>query len=155
MSIEMISFRLAAIDDVFRIVELLADDPIGSTRESLEPCDFIHYEQAFAAIESSPHSYLWVAILEKKIVATAQLDIFHSLSRQGSKRAQLESIRVCRTHRRQGIGQALMDHLLKEAKNNGARLVQLTTDRKRPKARQFYENLGFRASHNGMKIILS
>ncbi len=34
----------------------------------------------------------------------------------------------------------------------GAHLIQLTTDKKRPDALKFYEKLGFKASHEGMKL---
>jgi hypothetical protein len=36
----------------------------------------------------------------------------------------------------------------------GVPLVQLTTDRRRPDALRFYESLGFRASHTGLKLPL-
>jgi len=34
-------------------------------------------------------------------------------------------------------------------------MVQLTTNKLRPKAKQFYESLGFVASHEGMKFHLT
>lgn len=34
-------------------------------------------------------------------------------------------------------------------------MVQLTTDRSRPEAKRFYESLGFKASHEGMKLHLA
>ena len=40
------------------------------------------------------------------------------------------------------------------ARTRGCRMVQLTTDRSRREARQFYEGLGFVASHHGMKLHL-
>ena len=40
-------------------------------------------------------------------------------------------------------------------KEKGAHLIQLTTDKKRPKAIQFYKDLGFNASHEGMKLHLA
>jgi hypothetical protein len=33
-------------------------------------------------------------------------------------------------------------------------LVQLTTDKRRPDALRFYESLGFRATHEGLKLPL-
>ena len=41
---------------------------------------------------------------------------------------------------------------IEKAKNRGAHLLQLTTDKKRPEALSFYEKLGFKASHEGMKL---
>jgi hypothetical protein len=38
------------------------------------------------------------------------------------------------------------------AQERKAHLLQLTSDKKRPEAIKFYENLGFKASHEGMKM---
>ena len=40
------------------------------------------------------------------------------------------------------------------ARNEGCHLVQLTTDKRRQEALRFYERLGFKASHEGMKLHL-
>ena len=40
------------------------------------------------------------------------------------------------------------------ARERGCRIVQLTTDKTRPDALRFYETLGFRATHEGMKLHL-
>ena len=41
---------------------------------------------------------------------------------------------------------------INRAKERNGYLLQLTTDKKRPKAIKFYEDLEFRATHEGMKI---
>ena len=41
-----------------------------------------------------------------------------------------------------------------EARRRGCGLVQLTTDKSRPDAHRFYHQLGFVASHEGMKLRL-
>jgi GNAT superfamily N-acetyltransferase len=41
-----------------------------------------------------------------------------------------------------------------ECRARGCGLVQLTTDKQRSEALGFYENLGFVASHEGMKLAL-
>ena len=38
------------------------------------------------------------------------------------------------------------------AADKGAHLLQLTTDKRRPEALKFYEKLGFKSSHEGMKL---
>jgi len=43
---------------------------------------------------------------------------------------------------------------IEQPRARGCRLVQLTTDRRRPDALCFYESLGFRATHDGMKLPL-
>ncbi|MFT5918970.1 MAG: ribosomal protein S18 acetylase RimI-like enzyme [Granulosicoccus sp.] len=41
------------------------------------------------------------------------------------------------------------------SKERGAHLLQLTTDKERPNTIKFYERLGFKASHIGMKLHLN
>ena len=36
----------------------------------------------------------------------------------------------------------------------GATIIQLTTNKQRNRAKEFYETLGFQASHEGMKLYL-
>ena len=70
-------------------------------------------------------------------------------------RAQIEAVRIDRRYRSQGVGHALFAWAIERARHTGCRLVQLTTDARRPDARRFYEDLGFVASHIGMKLDLA
>jgi ribosomal protein S18 acetylase RimI-like enzyme len=45
-----------------------------------------------------------------------------------------------------------MKYAIEYSKQRGAHLIQLTTDKQRPDAIRFYEKLGFKASHEGMKF---
>ena len=38
--------------------------------------------------------------------------------------------------------------------DQGATIIQLTTNKERPDALRFYEKLGFKATHEGMKLYL-
>ena len=42
-----------------------------------------------------------------------------------------------------------------ECRDRGCRMVQLTSDKKRENAIQFYEKLGFVQSHQGLKLTLA
>ena len=46
----------------------------------------------------------------------------------------------------------MFEWAINRAKERNAHLLQLTTDKKRPKAIKFYEDLGFKTTHEGMKI---
>jgi GNAT superfamily N-acetyltransferase len=48
----------------------------------------------------------------------------------------------------------MMAWAIAEACRHGCGLVQLTSDKTRPDARRFYTQLGFVASHEGMKLRL-
>jgi GNAT superfamily N-acetyltransferase len=57
-------------------------------------------------------------------------------------------------YRGQKIGYWMFDQATLYAKEHGYSIIQLTTNKKRPKAKHFYEKLGFKASHEGMKLYL-
>ena len=48
----------------------------------------------------------------------------------------------------------MIEWATEECRKRGCELVQLTTDKSRADACQFYDSLGFKASHEGMKLIL-
>ena len=48
----------------------------------------------------------------------------------------------------------MIEWAIQQARLNGCHMVQLTTDRQRPDAIRFYQQLGFTASHEGMKLRL-
>ena len=57
--------------------------------------------------------------------------------------------------RGRGVGHQLLEWALcVRARERGARLAQLSTDKSRVDAHRFYESLGFRATHEGMKLPL-
>ena len=147
----MLTFRPATAEDLPAIVALLADDPLGATRE--RPGDPA-YAAAFAAIDASPHDQVLLAVDGAFILGTLQLTFLPGLSRTGMWRGQIESVRVAASARGHGVGRALLAHAVALCRQKGCGLVQLTTDRSRQDAHRFYASLGFVASHTGMKLKL-
>ncbi len=147
-------FREAAKEDLKAIIDLYADDALGTTREAPgEPIDS-SYIKAFEHISDDPNNRVYVLAKGAEIVATIQYTVIPHLCRKGVKRAQLEAIRVHKNYRGQGIGEKLVQFTIDIAKKDGCSLVQLTTDKTRVDAHRFYENLGFTGSHLGMKLNL-
>ncbi|MBL8644477.1 MAG: GNAT family N-acetyltransferase [Rhodospirillaceae bacterium] len=149
-----LTFRVAHVNDLERIMHMLADDPLGKYRELAQPFDLGLYESAFQEIANDPNSDMIVAELNGEVVGCLQLTLIPGLSRGGAKRAQIESVRTAADKRGQGIGTALMTHAIHLAKSRGARLVQLTSDVRRTDAHKFYKNLGFSDTHTGFKLDL-
>lgn len=150
-----ISLRRATRDDLPAIVRLLIEDPLGRIREAAsEAGDFGPYEAAFAAIDSDPAQLLVVATEGIEVVATMQLSFIPGLARRGALRAQAEAVRVALSHRSRGLGAAMFQWAIDEARRRGCLIVQLTTDKTRADAHRFYERLGFTASHEGYKLQL-
>lgn len=155
MDLAELTIRCATRADVPAIVHLLADDPLGQQRErDIEPLPESYYA-AFAAIDADPRHELVVVEHGGAVIGTLQLTFLPSLSFQGGTRAQIESVRVDRAYRGQGIGQHLFVWAIERAREQGCRLVQLTTNASRADAQRFYTRLGFTASHVGMKIDLA
>ncbi len=146
--------RRARRDDVREIVRMLADDPLGSQRERFQdPLPQTYYD-AFEEIDADAHHELVVIEKGGEVVGTLQLTFLPGIARQGGKRAQIEAVHVASGCRGQGIGQALLAWAVDRARQEGCRLVQLTTDKSRRDAHRFYERLGFVSSHEGMKLFL-
>jgi len=145
-------FREARREDVPHIVRLLADDVLGAERERYEDPLPDAYYRAFEAIEANPDHQLLVAVEEGGLVGTLQLSFLPYLTYQGGVRAQIEAVRIDATRRGSGLGRRLAEEAIERARARGCHLVQLTTDKARPDAARFYERLGFRASHEGMKL---
>lgn len=152
MSNQPLSFRNANVDDVPVLVQMLADDPLGAKRERFEIPLPESYLKAFHSIEEDPNNELIAATMNGQIVGFMQITYIPYLTYQGGWRALIEGVRVDKKYRNHGIGRQMFEWAIKRAKEMGCHLVQLTTDKKRPEAIKFYEALGFRATHEGMKL---
>ena len=146
--------RLAKREDLPAIVRMLADDELGSQRERFEDPLPETYYTAFEQINRDSNHELIVAELNEEVIGTLHLMFLPSLSFQGGLRAQIESVRVDEPQRGQGFGSEMMKWTIARAKARGAHVVQLTTHRSREEAHRFYERLGFKGTHLGMKLSL-
>ncbi|MBN8512598.1 MAG: GNAT family N-acetyltransferase [Rickettsiales bacterium] len=149
-----LTHRKAKITDLPGIIELLLEDELGQTRESKSIHLDENYIQAFHKIDSDSNQYLMVACDGDKIVGTCHLTIMPSLTFIGSTRLQIEAVRVALQHRGEKIGHGMFDQAISYAKEHDVSIIQLTTNKKRSRAKNFYEKLGFKASHEGMKLYL-
>ena len=149
-----VELRRAVAGDLPALVALLADAPLGGTREAHAGDDLAPYRRAFARIDADPAHLLVVAVDGDDVVGTVQLSFLPGLARRGALRAQFEAVRVRSDHRGRGLGEAMIGWAIEEARRRGCALVQLTTDKARADAHRFYERLGFVASHEGLKLPL-
>ena len=147
-------FRAAVHDDLPRLVAMLADDELGAQREDpstpLNPA----YASAFAELDADPNNALVIAEIDGKAVGMMQLTFIPYLTHTGSWRCLVEGVRVAVNQRGRGLGAALLRHAIEIARERGCRLVQLTSDKRRPEALRFYRSLGFEATHEGFKLPL-
>ncbi|MFJ4629485.1 GNAT family N-acetyltransferase [Streptomyces sp. NPDC088847] len=147
-----LEIRAAVAEDIPAIVGMLADDPLGSQRES--PDDLTPYLAALERLAADPNQHLVVAVREDRVVGTLQLTIVPGLSRKGATRSIVEAVRIHADERGSGLGTQLIEWAIDESRRQDCQLVQLTSDVTRTDAHRFYERLGFTASHVGFKLPL-
>ncbi|RNC87870.1 MAG: GNAT family N-acetyltransferase [Winogradskyella sp.] len=146
-------FRKATNNDIPKIVGMIADDELGKTRENFQTPLPEEYHTAFQNINADQNQELIVVEDENsEIIGTLQLSFIQYLTYRGGIRAQIEAVRIRKDKRGLGIGQTMFQWAINRAKERNAHLLQLTTDKKRPNAIKFYEDLGFKSTHEGMKM---
>lgn len=147
-------FRRAEERDLIEIVAMLADDVLGAAREDQSVPLNKAYLDAFAAIGRDENQFLLVVEADGQVAGCLQLSFIPGLSRLGMWRGQIESVRIARDHRGQSLGRQMLEWAIGQCREKGCGLVQLHTDISRKDAIRFYEQLGFKASHAGMKLAL-
>ena len=150
----MVTFRNATVKDLSEIVRMLADDVFGRERERYENPLPESYLKAFASIDADGNNELIVACLGEDIVGVQQITFTPYITHQGGWRATIEGVRTASSERGKGIGSKLILYAIERAKERGCHIIQLTTDKKREETLRFYERLGFKATHEGMKMKL-
>jgi GNAT superfamily N-acetyltransferase len=144
--------RRALPEDLEEILAMQAED---SMHYYTEPSEITANQRAaFDEIDADVNQDLLVGELDGQIVCTAQVTWIRVLSADGGLYCQVEAVRTSSAMRGQGIGRILMESIEAEARHRGAARIQLTTNKERTRAHKFYEELGFVASHIGMKKYL-
>ncbi len=145
--------RPAHIGDLPRIVELLQQLSLGAVSRE-DPSDLAPYERAFRDIDAGPHQQVLVADYDYRVAGCVSLTVVPNLSYRGRPYLLVESMVVDDDLRGKGIGRALVERCIEEAKEAGCFRLQLTSNRARDDAHRFWERAGFVHSHNGYKLYL-
>ena len=144
--------REAREDDLPAILVLLAADVVGGHADTTEPDALPDYARAFRQIVESPADTLYVAEVNGDVVGTFQTTLITTLLGRGARFMKIEAVHVRPGTRGKGVGRAMMRFAIEQAKQAGARSVQLTSNKARHAAHLFYERLGFEESHFGFKL---
>ena len=148
-------FRKARKGDIPNIVKMLADDELGSKREDYKvPLPKSYYDAFQNIFQDKNQELIILENFNKEIIGTLQLTFIQYLTYRGGLRAQIEAVRIQKKFRGKGFGKRIFKWAIKRSIDKAAHLVQLTTDKQRPDAIEFYRALGFRDSHMGMKLNL-
>src|SRR5699024_5571163 len=129
------NFRKATENDIPSIVEMMADDELGKERENFQNPLPTAYLNAFKEINADKNQELIVVEDENhEIIGTLQLTFIQYLNYCGGRRAQIESVMIRKDKRGLGIGRKLFEWAINRAKEKNVRMLQLTSDKKRPRA---------------------
>ena len=92
-----------------------------------------------AELDALPaHDYVAVAEVDQSAVGVATLEL-----ETWNRRAILRHLLIDAAHRGHGLGRALIDDVVREARERGARCLWLETQNINYPAIQFYQRLGF------------
>lgn len=155
--VDRLVIRAARRTDLPAVLALIAADAIREVAEDVGTGEEVApgYVAAFEEITADPRALLLlVGELDGRVVATCQVNVLRHLMYHGGLVAQVKSVRTAAELRGRGIGTALMEWVIAEARRRGAVRLQLTSNAARVAAHRFYRRLGFVASHVGMKLYL-
>ncbi|HUJ27798.1 MAG TPA: GNAT family N-acetyltransferase [Myxococcales bacterium] len=144
--------REATVEDLPDLLRLLFADRATPSDEAPpeDPC----YREALLDMQASLHSRTYVALQDGRIVGTFMLTFLRHLMRRGALVAQIEAVRVDASLRSRGLGRQMMEWAVAESRRRGCAHLQLTSNKSRKDAHRFYQRLGFKMSHEGMKLAL-
>jgi ribosomal protein S18 acetylase RimI-like enzyme len=130
----------AAAADLPQLVELLG---ILFEQEAEFTPNPAKQEAALKMILSDPsRGKIYVARDGRKVVAMASL-LFTVSTAEGGKAALFEDLVVRPDYRKQGIGEALLKHVVAQAQGEGLLRVTLLTDMQNERAQAMYRRAGF------------
>ncbi|MEZ4971174.1 MAG: GNAT family N-acetyltransferase [Flavobacteriaceae bacterium] len=146
-------FRRATKEDLPAIIKMIANDTLGKSRERYEDPLPKAYYSAFEIIDGDKNQKLMVIEnFQGEVVASFQLSFLQYLTYEGGIRCLVENVHVRDDQTGKGIGKQMFQWIIATAKEKGAHLIQLTSNKLRPDAIRFYESIGFKATHQGFKL---
>ena len=144
-------------EDFDQLINLLHDDDLGKNRESVDHGPVSDYRKAIAEIVTNDNFDLYVMAknTDNQIIGCFQIMFLPHVSFKGTKRCQIESVRVRSDLRGKGLGSQLMKFAIELSKEKGCGIFQLTSNKNRiEQAHKFYKKLGMEANHEGYKLYL-
>ena len=144
----------AKLKNLKDLIYLLFEDNLGKKKENLSDKSMNKYKKSFTKILKDSNNEIFIMILNDQIIGMMQLTFIPGLSMEGMTRCQIESVRIKKDYRNKGYGSELIKKGIEIAKLNKCGLIQLTSNKKRLKAINFYKKLGFLSTHKSFKLDL-
>ena len=108
-------------------------------------------QQTLQAIRDQ-HGEVYVAIIDNEIVGTYSIYCCFNLARATRPFGMIENVICKKGYRRQGIGKALMQHVISIAEAGGWYKVCLQTSSMSKRNIAFYTACGFTADKQGLQV---
>jgi ribosomal protein S18 acetylase RimI-like enzyme len=135
-----VKFEPAKSADLPRLVELLG---ILFESEAEFAANPEKQRAALQALLADPgKGRIFVARDGRQVVAMASL-LYTVSTAEGGKAALFEDLVVAPEHRKRGIGEALLRHVVAEARKEGVLRITLLTDMQNERAQAMYRRAGF------------
>lgn len=135
-----VRFEAAKSADLPRLVELLGMLFESEAEFAANP---EKQRAGLQAILADPmKGTVFVARDGRQVVAMASL-LYTVSTAEGGKAALFEDLVVAPEHRKRGIGQALLKHVVAEARKEGVLRITLLTDMQNERAQAMYRRAGF------------
>jgi GNAT superfamily N-acetyltransferase len=150
LSVSHVEVRTARPEDLAALLELYVELTSGAL--SGAPGD---HETSFTALErvlAQPDRYLLVAVLDGRVVGTADLAILPNITHLGTPWGIVENVIVASAWRRSGVASALFAEIERIARANGCHKVGLMSGKTRIEAHRFYSSAGYEALCEGFKL---
>lgn len=134
-----IIIREAIAEDISHVLGLYRQPDLddGKSLSDEEAISIYH------KILSYPSYKLYVALYENKIVGTFALAIMDNLAHMGKPSGLIEDVVVETEWQGKGIGKQMMNFAIHLCRKKGCYKAALSSNQKRERAHQFYENLNF------------
>ncbi len=105
-------------------------------------------KKIFEKINSNSNHFVYVAILDGRVVGSTSMIIEPKFIHDGGNVAHIEDVVVSKKYQGKGIGEMLMKSLLDLAKDSNCyKTILNCSDEVKP----FYEKIGFKVTSNGMR----
>ena len=138
--IENLAFRVAALEDIDILCELLFE--LFSQEVEFTPNKEVQQKALKTIISDENIGDIYVATINEKVVA--MVNILYTISTAlGTKVAIFEDFIVDKNYRNQGIGENLIDFVFEDLNAKNFSRITLLTDNDNLKAHKFYEKKGF------------
>ncbi|GGF49516.1 acetyltransferase [Azorhizobium oxalatiphilum] len=146
-----LSIRPATEEDLTAVMALYAQP--GMDDGKVLPLE--EAKALFARFARYPDYVLYVAEDAGEVVGTFALLVMDNLGHLGAPSAIVEDVVVSPTRQGGGVGGVMMRFAMRKAAGKGCYKLVLSSNAKRVKAHQFYENLGFRRHGVSLHVDLS